>query len=94
MRLDRYCKENEGTIWVTAELKKAVDDIYKYPLKEYARDTLSRQLKAGISDEALSELVVSLRDDDKLCITDVNEQSAKKLQIICSLGLRPLMENV
>lgn len=94
MRLDRYCKENEGTIWVTAELKKAVDDIYKYPLKEYARDTLSRQLKAGISDEALSELVVSLRDDDKLCIKDVNEQSAKQLQIICSLGLRPLMENV
>ena len=61
MRLDRYCKENEGTIWVTAELKKAVDDIYKYPLKEYARDTLSRQLKASISDEALSEPVVSLR---------------------------------
>lgn len=88
MRLDRYCKENEGTLWVTEELKKAVDDIFKYPLKEYGRDTLSRQLKAGITDEALAELVVSLRDDDKLCITDSYDQTDKQLQIICSMGLR------
>jgi superfamily II DNA or RNA helicase len=88
MRLDRYCKENEGTLWVTEELKKAVDDIYKYPLKEYGRDTLSRQLKAGISDDALSDLVVSLRDDDKLCITDAQDETEKQLQIICSMGLK------
>jgi len=45
-------------------------DIFKYPLKEFARDTLNRQLKAGIADDGLALLVVSLRDDDKLCITD------------------------
>ena len=54
MRLDRYCKENEGTLFVTEGLKKAVDDIYKFPLKEFARDTLNRQLKAGLSDEDAS----------------------------------------
>ena len=66
----------------------AVDDIFKYPLKEFARDTLNRQLKAGIADDGLALLVASLRDDDKLCITG-NEEPVNRLpQIICSLGLK------
>ncbi|MBU4478362.1 MAG: NgoFVII family restriction endonuclease [Candidatus Omnitrophica bacterium] len=88
MRLDRYLKENEGTLFVTEEMKKAVNDIFKYPLKEFARDTLNRQLKAGISDDGLANLVVSLRDDDKLCITDNEEQLNRLPQIICSMGIR------
>ena len=88
MRLDRFCKENEGTIWVTEELKKAIDDIYKYPLKEYGRDAINRQLKAGISDEDLAELVVSLRDDDKLCITEEIGPQKRQPQVICSMGLK------
>jgi superfamily II DNA or RNA helicase len=88
MRLDRYFKENEGTLFVTEEMKKAVDDIFKYPLKEFARDTLNRQLKAGVSDDGLANLVVSLRDDDKLCITDNEEQVNRLPQIICSMGIR------
>lgn len=87
MRLDRYLKENDGTLFVTEEMKKAVDDIYKYPLKEFARDTLNRQLKAGISDDMLANLVVSLRDDGKLCITDNTENINRLPQIICSLGI-------
>ena len=88
MRLDRYLKENEVTLFVTEEMKKAVDDIFKYPLKEFARDTLNRQLKAGVSDEGLANLVVSLRDDDKLCITDHEEQTNRLPQIICSMGIK------
>ncbi len=88
MRLDRYLKENEGTLFVTEEMKKAVDDIFKYPLQEFARDTLNRQLKAGITDESLALLVTSLRDDDKLCITGDEEPVNRLPQIICSLGLK------
>ena len=88
MRLDRYCKENEGTIFVNEQLKKSVDDIYKYPLKEFSRETLSRQLKAGISDEQLASLVVSLREEDKLGIVNPDEQSIREPQVICSLGLK------
>jgi superfamily II DNA or RNA helicase len=88
MRLDRYLKENEGTLFVTEEMKKAVDDIFKYPLKEFARDTLNRQLKAGISDIGLANLVVSLRDDGNLCITDNEEQVNRLPQIICSMGIK------
>jgi hypothetical protein len=66
MRLDAYCKHNENTLFVSDALKKAIDDIFKYPLKEFARDTLNRQLKTGIRDEELADLVVSLREEDKL----------------------------
>ena len=87
MRIDRYCKEYENTLFVNDALKKAVDDIYKYPFKEFARETLNRQLKAGISDEDLVNLVVSLREEDKLCIVNMDEMPNKEPQIICSLGL-------
>ncbi len=87
MRLDRYCKEFEGTLFVNEQLKKAVDDIYKYPLKEFARETISRQLKAGISDDQLAALVISLRDEGKLVIVNEDEVPNKEPQIICSLGL-------
>jgi hypothetical protein len=88
MRLDRYLKEMAGTLFATDEMKKAVDDIFKYPLKEFARDTLNRQLKAGIADNDLANLVVSLRDDGKLCISENEEQTNRLPQIICSLGIR------
>ncbi len=87
MKLDRYCKEFENTLFVNEQLKKAVDDIYKYPLKEFARETLSRQLKSGIDDDQLASLVISLREEDKLCIVNEDEQPNKQPQIICSLGL-------
>lgn len=87
MRLDRYYNEYKGTLFVNEALKRAIDDIYKFPLKEFARETLNRQLKAGISDEDLANLVVSLRDDDKLCNTKEEEKTYKEPQIICSLGL-------
>ena len=43
------------------ELLKAIEEIYKYPLLQSATDTLNRQLKSGIGDQALAELVISLR---------------------------------
>jgi superfamily II DNA or RNA helicase len=86
-RLNDYCKENEGTLFVNEALKKAVDDIFKYPMKEFARDTINRQLKSGVSDEDLASLVISLREEDKLCIVNPDEQPYNLPQIICSLGL-------
>lgn len=88
MRLDRYCKEYENTLFVNEGLKKAIDDIFKYPFKEFARETLNRQLKSGISDDDLANLVVSLREEDKLCIVNLDEMPGKEPQIICSLGLK------
>lgn len=88
MRLDRFYRENLDTLFVNESLKRAIDDIYKYPLREYARETLNRQLKAGINDEALADLVISLREEEKLSIiSDEDESVYREPQIICSLGL-------
>ena len=87
MRLERYCAEYENTLFITEQLKKAVDDIFKYPLKEYARETLHRQLKAGVSDEQLALLVVSLREEDKLAIVNEEDYIHREPHIICSMGL-------
>ena len=87
MRLDRYIKEFEDTLFASESLKRAIEDIYKYPLKEYAKETLNRQLKSGISDSDLVGLVISLREEDKLCVISEEEDIYKDPQIICSLGL-------
>lgn len=86
-RLKGYTEAVKGTLFATQELLKSIDDIYKYPLLQSATDTLNRQLKSGIDDQALAELVVSLRADTRLCRVAEDEESAEP-QVICSLGLR------
>ena len=88
MKVLRFIEENEGTLFVTLDHKKALDEIYKNPLREYAKDVISKQLKSGISDHDLADLLVSLRNDGKLCIFETEKTHHKKLtQIICSMGL-------
>jgi superfamily II DNA or RNA helicase len=86
-RLETFYDENVNTLFVTDELKKAMDDIYSYPLRESAIDTISRQMKAGISDFDLANLVVSLKQDGRLCSIPDEDSDIKQTQIICSLGL-------
>ncbi len=70
------------------ELQRAIDDLYRYPLRESAKDTLNRQLKSGISDEELARLVINLREESRLSlITDDGESVEAEPRIICSLGL-------
>lgn len=87
-RLDRYATQNEGTLWITEELKRAIQDIYDHPLREFARETINRQLKTGITDEELANLVVSLREDSKLSMVSDEENKNKEPKIICSMGLK------
>lgn len=86
-RLKAYADEVKGTLFATTELNKAIEDIYKYPLLQSATDTLNRQLKSGISDPALAELVIALRQDARLCRVADDIETAEP-QVICSLGLR------
>ena len=50
-------------------------------------DTLNRQLRSGISDDQLGDIVMSLREEDRLCLTGNAAAEAQEPQIICSLGL-------
>ena len=85
-RLKSYVEHDQDSLFVTDELRRAIQDIHDHPLRQSAVDALNRQLRAGISDEALAELVVALRDDDRLCLVH-REEEPQEPQIICSLGL-------
>jgi len=88
-RLKRHADKIKGTFWDTPSLHKAIDEIYRYPLRSGAVDILNRQLRSGISDERLAEIVIGLRDDDRLCLVEEEEQTQEP-RIICSLGLRAM----
>ncbi len=85
-RLKRYAQQMQGTIIVSDELVRAIDQIYRYPLRQSAIDTLNRQLKSGIGDNQLAELVVAMGIDDRLCIVNEDDEKREPM-IICSLGL-------
>ena len=87
-RLQRYAEHVRGSLFAPPELAKAIEEIYRFPLRQAATDTLNRQLRAGMTDEKLSELVLALRDDDRLCLVH-EEDAPEEPQIICSLGLAP-----
>lgn len=87
-RLKNYAERVKDTFFDLPALRKAIEEIYRYPLRQSAIDTLNRQLRAGLSDEELANLVIALREDDRLCIVSEEAQTGEP-QIICSLGLAP-----
>jgi hypothetical protein len=89
-RLDRYVHSLRGT-WLerlpaTQALVKALEQIYHFPLRESAKEKLNRQLRSGVQDEQLAQLVVTLYEEDNLCLVQ-EEQLAQEPRIICSMGL-------
>lgn len=89
MTLSRYYEECKNTLFENRELKKAIDDIYQYPMQESAKTHLNRRLRLGISDEELAGFVVNLRDEGRLCLIEDKDASSQKApQVICSMGLK------
>ena len=87
-RLKRYVEHEQirNPLLIPPDLPKTIDEIYRYPLRQSAIDTLNRRFKDGIDDEQLANLVLALRMDDRLCIISEDEQK-REPQIICSLGI-------
>lgn len=85
-RLKDYADEVKGSLFDTDILLKSIDEIYRYPLRQSAVDSLNRQLRAGIDNMALADLVIALSQDDRLCVVDL-ENEVQEPKIICSLGL-------
>lgn len=85
-RLKRHAQAVKGTLFESQDLLNAIDLIYRHPLRQTATDQLNRQLKSGIDDPQLADLVVALYQDDRLCLVHESE-SDREPQIICSMGL-------
>lgn len=67
-------------------IERAQEDIYRHPLFQSATDTLNRQLKAGIDDHKLAELVQNLREDGRLCAINDGQDDGEP-RLICTMGL-------
>lgn len=87
-RLSRHLTHMKATmpLFVPQDLERAIDDLYRYPLRSTARDILNRQLRAGIDDADLANLVMSLRTEDRLSLIQ-EDQEQNEPRILCSLGL-------
>lgn len=68
------------------DIDRALEELYRFPLYQAATDTLNRQLKAGIDDHKLAELLLGLREDGRLCVVE-DDPSHREPRLICSLGL-------
>lgn len=87
-RLKNYCNSNPSSLFITTDLEKAIEEIFKYPLRESAKGILNREFKNNITDEDLISLVISLKTDGRLCNVPVEEENKQKEpKIICSMGL-------
>lgn len=86
-RLKSFVDQVKGTLFDHPDLRKAIEEIYKFPLQQSATDIINRQLKSGIDDQILAHLVLSLRQELRLCQVSI-DQEAVEPKVICSLGLK------
>ncbi|MBI1182712.1 NgoFVII family restriction endonuclease [bacterium] len=88
-RLKRLEQENENTLFESEDLRKAIDDIYKFPLQESTKTRLNRRMRMGLTDDELSQLVIGLRNEGRLCVISKKESETNLApQVICSMGLK------
>jgi len=87
MRIQAWLQKNKDSLFITDELKRAFEDLNNYPLLEYAEEVINRELKSGINDDQLIDLIIGLREQGSLSIKDDKERIIKEPRIICSMGL-------
>lgn len=70
------------------QLDAVLNLLWHYPLKSSAQEAISRQMRLGISDSDLLNLVARRAEEGSLCEVPKEETSEPpEPQIICSLGL-------
>lgn len=86
-RLKQYAEDVKGTVFEKQELHRAIEEVYRHPLRDAAKDALNRLLRTHASNEDIAAKVMALRDADALTIKG-EETEAREPRIICSMGLR------
>jgi superfamily II DNA or RNA helicase len=91
-RLMAYCNsvKEETPILARGEdwenLEKAIELMHQYPLKQNAIARLNRELRSGILDRDLADLVRFLYEHDALCVVTADGEF-QGARVICSMGL-------
>lgn len=85
--LQDYLRHREGDLFVTDQVRSAIQAIYDHPLTTEAVDKLNRQLRSTISPDELAEMVTALHRDDRLVVVNLHDEPSKEPRILCSLGL-------
>ncbi len=85
-RLKQYAEDIKGTLFDRPELHRAIEEIYRFPLREAAKDGLNRLLRSHASNETIAQKVLALRDSDALTVKS-EEIVSREPRIICSMGL-------
>ena len=86
-RMQDYLRHREGDLFLNDQVRSAIQAVYDHPLMTEAVDKLNRQLRTGISDDDLAQLVTTLHWDDRLVVANVNDTELKQPRILCSMGL-------
>lgn len=86
-RLQDYLRHREGDLFLTDQVRAAIQAIYDHPLTTEAVDKLNRQLRTNISDDDLAALVTQLHRDDRLVVVNLHDEPNREPRILCSLGL-------
>jgi len=88
-RLKQYAEEVKNTLFDRRELHRAIEEIYRYPFREAAKDALNRLFRSHATNEDIAQKVIALRDADALCVKG-EEAESREPRIICSMGLSVL----
>ena len=86
-RLKKYADAIKGQLFDVAALHNAINEVFQYPLRQSAVDTLNRLLRSGGDDDQLANTVIKMHEEDRLCLTDDGPAEPQEPQIICSMGL-------
>src|SRR5207237_6707745 len=70
-RLQDFIRHREGDIFLTDQVRPAIQAIYDHPLPLEAVAKLIRQLRTGISDTVLAKLVTTLHSTIALVVANL-----------------------
>lgn len=72
----------------TRDLEGVLNDIFRNPMTESARRSLSNRIREGVNDPQLAELAITLREHGALTI-HAEQVQTREPELICSIGLFP-----
>lgn len=84
--IKRHAAANRETLFDFDGVDAALTELLQAPLTQGATDVLNMHLRNGANDAAITNLVLLLRDENRLCVRG-GDNPRREPRILCSLGL-------